>query len=202
MEKNMAKYLEHFGTNMNAFRIRNNNNNSCESKYNLYEDKRLAFGKRSSSSKSDDDSNQSSSIVVDEDSQPPNRESPSLDSHNKIRHHHHLQLAPHLHHNPLFRPGIEPISPFSQKYQDLLLTPFMHNPSLKRRLSDSDYHAREHLLSSVQDTPIDLSIKSKISSGNNGTITPEPDRSKSPPPCEVVEKKNPLDLSWCNPILG
>lgn len=107
MDKHMAKYLEHFGTNMNAFRIRhnhnnNNNNNNCESKYNFYEsDKRSEYAKRSSCSKSDDESSHSSSIVVDEDSQP--QMSPALDVSEPI-----APLTHHLshHHHP-------PHDPFS-----------------------------------------------------------------------------------------
>lgn len=225
----MAKYLEHFGSNVNAFRIRNNNNNnnnSYESKYGYYEsDKRSEDTKRSSCSKSDQDeetSSHSSSIVVDEDSQPLNRDdTPPLEGLPLIHHHNNHSHNHHHHHHmssSLFRPGVEPISPFSQKYHDFFLSPFLHGVTpitgLKRPLSEVDFSAREGHLGD-QETPIDLSIKSKISRISSsdtglsisGAVTADTERTnkKSPLVCEG-EKKNPLDLSLlpprCNPILG
>lgn len=223
MDKSMAKYLEHFGTNINAFRIRNNNNNNnCESKYNIYEsDKRSEYAKRSSCSKSDEEeSSHSSSIVVDEDSQPLPREESPLPLANSYDHLNPLLSHPNSTHGPIFRPGVDPISPFSQKYHDFFLSPFLHAAtSLKRPLlADQVFDNRD------QDTPIDLSVKSKISrisssssssssssplGVSNGICTssgPDPDRSKSVQVVCEMEKKNPLDLSLlparCNPIVG
>lgn len=246
MDKNMEQYLQHFGGNaVNAFRIRNNNNNNnnnFESKYNFYDEQRLDYVKRSSSSKTDeeeeDNSNQSSSIVVDEDSQPNRDESsPSLDSQNQMQELHNrnhnqlpLNMSSLLHHNhhpqnnnnngPLFRPGIEPMSPFSQKYHDFFLSPFLQSvtTSLKRPSTDPHFEVNSQLVVD-QDTPIDLSIKSKISritSGSAGAVgmnqnrgvgisiaatATETDRLKS---AGEMEKKNPLDLSLLPPrcVLG
>lgn len=230
MEKSVAKYLENFGTNVNSFRIgshnNNNNSNSCESKYDSFYDKQADYVQRQPSSSPTDDSNQSSlSIVVDEDDDEAEaaaagEEAPhqgrarrrcrstadeSAPSDSQIR----ITATTT---GRIFRPGIEAISPFTQKYHHFFLSPFlMQSPALKAPprgcLEPFD----------MQDSPIDLSLKPSSQAGAepappsatmmarlSGTDNNNKTTLTTTVVCEL-EKKNPLDLTLlprCNPILG